>query len=260
LAQTFQEARQIYLDEGLMPAVRLFEAGEFAEGVQQLEETIRLYEDAAFASQDLLSLQIEDAKRIYEDAQARYGEMRTTTILALAFGVVLAGVIGLLIMRAIVRPAKHAAEIFERIGEGKLDSEIKIKADDEMGRILSNLRDMQQRLSERLEVERRQAAENRRIRDALEAVSGAVMIADPSLGIIHVNPAARRLFSDHEEAFRRDLPDFGAEAIVGSKIDVFHRDPERVREILATLTESYSETIVLGGRTLRLITSPVFND
>ncbi|HEX6993048.1 MAG TPA: methyl-accepting chemotaxis protein [Gammaproteobacteria bacterium] len=260
LARAFQEARQTYLDEGLMPAVRLFESGDFAAGVQQLEETIRLYEDAAFASQDLLSLQIEDAKKIYEGAQKSYGEMRSTTLVGSAVGVLVAIVIGLLIIRAIVRPAKHAAEIFERIGQGQLDSEIKIKADDEMGRILSNLRDMQQRLSERLEVERRQAAENRRIRDALEAVSGAVMIADPSLGIIHVNPAARRLFSDHEEAFRRDLPDFGAEAIVGSKIDVFHRDPERVREILANLTESYSETIVLGGRTLRLITSPVFND
>src|SRR5690606_36544187 len=260
LAQTFQEARQIYLDEGLMPAVRLFEAGEFAEGVQQLEETIRLYEDAAFASQDLLSLQIEDAKRIYEDAQARYGEMRTTTILALAFGVVLAGVIGLLIMRAIVRPAKHAAENFERIGEGKLDSEIEIRSDDEMGRILGNLRDMQQRLSERLEIERRQAAENRRIRDALEAVSGAVMIADSDLGIIHINPAARRLFAEHQEAFRRDLPEFSADAIVGQKLEIFHRNKERVREVLANLTESHAATFKLGGRTIHLVTSPIFND
>src|SRR5690606_40438756 len=81
LALSFLDARLDYLDEGLMPEVRLFEAGDFAEGVRQLEETVRLYEDAAFASQDLLSLQIEDAKRIYEDAQNRYGEMRNTTIL-----------------------------------------------------------------------------------------------------------------------------------------------------------------------------------
>jgi len=260
LAQTFQAARQVYLDEGLMPAVRLFESGDFAEGVRQLEETIGLYEDAAFASQDLLSLQIEDAKRIYEGAQRSYGEMRYTTLVGSAAGVVLAIVIGLFIIRAIVRPAKHAAEVFERIGQGKLDSEIKIKADDEMGRILTNLRDMQQRLSERLEVERRQAAENRRIRDALEAVSGAVMIADSDLGIIHINPAARRLFSEHEETFRRDLPEFSADSVVGQKLDIFHRDKERVREILANLTESHAATFKLGGRTIHLVTSPIFND
>nr|MBO2514172.1 hypothetical protein [Gammaproteobacteria bacterium] len=260
LAQAFQEARQVYLDEGLMPAVRLFEAGEFAEGVRQLEETVRLYEDAAFASQDLLSLQIEDAKRIYEDAQNRYGEMRNTTIFGSALGVVLAIVIGLLIIRAIVGPAKHAAEVFERIGQGKLDSEIEIKNDDEMGRILANLRDMQRSLSDRLEFERRQAAENRRIRDALEAVSGAVMIADSGLKIIHINPAARRLFAEHEEAFRGDLPEFSAETVVGQDLMIFHRNQERIREILENLTESRTTTFKIGGRTIHLITSPIFND
>ena len=260
LAQAFQEARQIYLDEGLMPAVRLFEAGEFREGMRKLGDTIRLYEDAAFASQDLLSLQIEDAKRIYEGAQERYGEMRNTTLIGSALGVALAIVIGLLIIRAIVRPAKHAAEIFERIGQGQLDSEIEINADDEMGRILRNLSDMQQRLAERLETERAQAAENRRIRDALEAVSGAVMIADADFGIIHINPAARRLFLSHEEAFQRDVPEFSAETVVGRSLDIFHRDSERVREILSSLTESHSASFKLGGRAIRLITSPIFND
>src|SRR5690606_16288736 len=138
LAAAFQEARQVYLDEGLMPAVRLFESGDFAAGMRQLGRTIRLYEDAAFASQDLLSLQIEDAKRIYESAQESYGEMRNTTLIGSALGVALAIVIGLLIIRAIVRPAKHAAEVFERIGQGQLDSEMEINADDEMVRILRN--------------------------------------------------------------------------------------------------------------------------
>ncbi len=261
LAAAFQEARQVYLDEGLMPAVRLFESGDFAAGMRQLGRTIRLYEDAAFASQDLLSLQIEDAKRIYESAQESYGEMRNTTLIGSALGVALAIVIGLLIIRAIVRPAKHAAEVFERIGQGQLDSEIVIKSEDEMGRILRNLSDMQAQLAERLEAERSQAAENRRIRDALEAVSGAVMIADADFGIIHINPAARRLFTEHEAAFQRDVPEFSADTVVGRTIDIFHRDAgERVREILSSLTESHSASFTLGGRTIRLITSPIFND
>lgn len=260
LSEVFEEARRVYLEEGLLPAVRLFEAGDFDDGMRQLRQTIRLYDDAAFASQDLLSLQIEDAKRIYEDAQQRYGELRGTTIVAAAVGVILAIIIGFLIIRAIVGPAKHAVDVFQRIGQGELDSQIDIKSDDEMGQILYNLRSMQQQLAERLETERHQAAENRRVRDALEAVSGAVMIADAEFEIIHINPAARRLFDEHEEAIRGDLPEFDAGAIVGGSIDMFHRNAERAREILSGLTNSHSANFKLGGRAIRLITSPIFND
>src|SRR5690606_11668402 len=147
-------------------------------------QTLRAYEDAAFASQDLLSLQIEEAKNIYETAQAQYIQLRNVVLGAAIGGVLLALAVGWLIIRAIVRPAKQAIDVFQSIGEGRLDSEISIASDDEMGQILSNLKSMQELLSARLKEERALAEVNRRILDALEAVSGAVMISDADLEII----------------------------------------------------------------------------
>ncbi|MBN1240178.1 MAG: Tar ligand binding domain-containing protein, partial [Gammaproteobacteria bacterium] len=261
LAEDFEQLRRTYLDEGLLPAMRLYEAGQFDDANRLLRrDTLPAYEDAAFASQDLLSLQIEEAKNVYEAAQAQYAELRNVTLGAAIGGVLLALAVGWLIIRAIVRPAKHAIDVFQSIGQGRLDSEVEIGSDDEMGQILSNLKSMQERLSTRLDEERRQAEANRRISDALESVSGAVMISDADLTIIHANPSARALFAEHEEALRQDVPELSSENLVGSKISMFHPDPEQYAELLAGLEQSRTVTLELGGRTLRLVTSPVADD
>src|ERR1019366_4350379 len=56
---------------------------------------------------------------------------------------------------------------------------------------------------------------------------------------------------------RTELPNFSAEAVQGSSIDIFHKNPEQERRMLAGLTEARNTQMVLGSKTFRLTINPV---
>jgi methyl-accepting chemotaxis protein len=67
-----------------------------------------------------------------------------------------------------------------------------------------------------------------RMRAMLENAPTCVMVADPDLKIVYLNPASRRLLQRVE----KHLP-VTAERVLGSSIDLFHRDASYQRKILA---------------------------
>jgi methyl-accepting chemotaxis protein len=111
----------------------------------------------------------------------------------------------------------------------------------------------------RLEEEACIAAENLRIRVALDNVSSSVMMADNQRRILYLNQAAEDLFSAAEQDIRADLPGFDARALVGASIDRFHRDPQHQAELLQALDQPYRSEITLGRRTLRVVANPVIS-
>ena len=68
---------------------------------------------------------------------------------------------------------------------------------------------------------------------ALDLVSGAVMIVDRNFLVTHVNNATRELLTRNRDNFRKIWPNFEPERIVGMCIDTFHRDPSHQRRMLA---------------------------
>ena len=59
------------------------------------------------------------------------------------------------------------------------------------------------------------AAENARIKSALDKASASVMLADDNLDIIYTNESAQKLFRDAQSDFRQELTHFDAERILG---------------------------------------------
>lgn len=112
----------------------------------------------------------------------------------------------------------------------------------------------------RLEEERRLASENQRIRTSLDNASSNVMLADNDGYIIYLNKNAQALFKEVEQDLRRDLPDFDAEQLLGANIDVFHSNPAHQRNLLASLTDTYSADIEVGGRHMRVVATPVVDE
>ena len=112
---------------------------------------------------------------------------------------------------------------------------------------------------QRLEAERRQAAENLRVRTALDNVSSGVMMADADHRIIYMNKTVQTLFRNAEADIRRDLPDFAADALLGSDIGRFHRRPEHQERLLDQLTQTHTLETGLGGRTLKIVANPVID-
>ena len=107
--------------------------------------------------------------------------------------------------------------------------------------------------------ERRIKDEALRIKQALDAASLPVRIADPEGTILYVNPALQEILQRDAAAFRRDNPAFDAARVVGSSIGNFYPDPAAAVVRLKNLTARSESQMTLGGRTYDLTTTPLMD-
>jgi methyl-accepting chemotaxis protein len=110
---------------------------------------------------------------------------------------------------------------------------------------------------QRAEAERAVAMENLRIRQALDATTASVMVADENHDIIYMNRTAAALMAANEADFRTTLPKFDASRLVGSNIDLFHRNTRHQRHILDNLVRTFTSQFVIGTRTMQFIANPI---
>jgi methyl-accepting chemotaxis protein len=110
---------------------------------------------------------------------------------------------------------------------------------------------------EREAAEARMAAENLRIRTALDNVSGNVMLADADNNIVYMNHAVQRMFSNAAADIRRDIPGFDATRLLGASIDAFHKNPAHQHRVLSDLRSALHAQFKVGGRTFKFIANPV---
>ncbi len=68
---------------------------------------------------------------------------------------------------------------------------------------------------------------------AFEGSTVAMMVVDRDLVVTYVNDATKKLFQDNAAAFRANWPNFNPDAIVGTCIDVFHKNPAHQRQLLS---------------------------
>lgn len=104
------------------------------------------------------------------------------------------------------------------------------------------------------------ANENFRIKEALNATSSNVMMADVNRNIIYMNKAVVSMLREAESDLRKALPHFSVDKILGSNMDIFHRNPAHQSNLLATLRSTYVGNIVVAGRSFRLIANPIFSE
>lgn len=117
--------------------------------------------------------------------------------------------------------------------------------------------------TERLALEEQEqalAAENARVRQALDNVTANVMIADADANIIYMNNAVLGMMKNAESDIRKDLPHFDTGKLIGTNVDVFHKNPAHQRNILEKLTTTYRGKAAAGGRSFTVIANPVFQD
>ncbi|WP_393999899.1 Cache 3/Cache 2 fusion domain-containing protein [Luteimonas sp. WGS1318] len=159
--------------------------------------------------------------------------------------------------RLVSRPLGRAIAIADRVAAGDLDAAITSSGHDETAQLLQALARMQDGLRQRAERDQAIARDSLRIRTALDSVTTNVMIADSARDIIYVNRPLQEMLAEAQEDLRRDLPDFDARSLVGTNIDGFHKAPEHQAAMLAKLRDTHRAQIRVGGRTMRLVISPI---
>ncbi|PCI62256.1 MAG: hypothetical protein COB37_07250 [Kordiimonadales bacterium] len=101
------------------------------------------------------------------------------------------------------------------------------------------------------------AADNGRIKTALDGAKANVMLADPDFNIIYMNASMEAMMKNAESDIKKDLPNFNASTLMGTNIDGFHKDPSYQRKAVGELTGTFESSIVIGGRTFTLIANPI---
>ena len=92
---------------------------------------------------------------------------------------------------------------------------------------------------------------------ALDALQANVMVADANLNITYMNPAVMELLKEAEADLKKELPQFSVSSLIGSNIDVFHKNPSHQRNMLAALKNRHSATITVGTRVFDLLVTPL---
>lgn len=95
------------------------------------------------------------------------------------------------------------------------------------------------------------------IATALRALRANVMIADNDLNITYVNQSVLALLKEAEADLRKELPRFNVASLIGSSIDIFHKNPAHQRRMLAALKQPHSATIRVGPWVFDLLVSPL---
>ncbi|HZX32529.1 MAG TPA: methyl-accepting chemotaxis protein, partial [Rhodocyclaceae bacterium] len=261
LFEALAEARQHYVAEGLLPARAALSEGRFDDANLILLEKINpAYQEVSACLDHLAKYLNEAGQRQVKASDADFEQVRLLTILA-ALAALLAGVfISWLLTRSITGPLNEAIATFRSLARGDFTHNVDISRNDELGKVLQGLQAMQIQQGFHVAESARISNENQRIRTGLDCVSGNVRIADNDGRIIYVNTTLQNTLQGLEDEIRKELPGFAADKVVGSEVGVFYKEPALALQTMRELTTMQRSELLIGGRNMRVVTSPIVND
>ena len=185
----------------------------------------------------------------WENQRESYGQTLYVNIAMLLLLVAITIASTLLIQRRVIRPLKTFGTAVSDLASGKnVDVPGKTRSD-EIGMLARSMDEIYSR-----------AVAASRIRNALDSSSTMMMLADNEFNIVYMNAPLDKMLTDAEAKIQADLPDFNAATLVGANIDVFHKNPSHQRNMLEAMTEIHTANLDIGGMSVSLDVSPVFNE
>jgi methyl-accepting chemotaxis protein len=113
----------------------------------------------------------------------------------------------------------------------------------------------------RVELEAANAAQfNAQVKAALDSASSCLMMADNEGVIRYQNKASDDLMHRSEIEFRKYLPSFSADGLLGACFDQFHKNPSKQRNLLANIKGEHRTQIQIGGLHMRLVANPIADE
>ncbi|HTY94468.1 MAG TPA: methyl-accepting chemotaxis protein [Steroidobacteraceae bacterium] len=259
--QQIREAEQVYrqLRDGSDPGLKLVEGRVVRTGWRQSLNPLR---------------RLPDSTRRWFDTATGIAVLLAAAALLLApslpggspLRMIVAALLGLrcvMWVARVLRAARRREAVIEDtisyiqdLADGRFTTTFKSVSTHGSGEIQRALLTLRIKMGYQIAEERRKAS---LLRQALTNASASVMLTDENLRIVYVNASAQRLFQQVEADFRKELPGFQAEKLVGSYLDSLYRNPDHHRPIVTALKEPLTTDFRIGGRALRVVTTPVFD-
>jgi methyl-accepting chemotaxis protein len=235
----FDEMMDMALEEDALDHFVSDVSGRKARAEKSLNALIQHNDKAAKASKEL-------ADSVYA---ASLSALSLTVLFALGGGLAIA----FLFARSLSRSMGHAVKVANDVAGGQLHTAIVIDRGDEIGELLRAMQRMQHDLRERIERDQKIAAENLRIRTALDNSGTSVMIADTERTVIYANHAVSELLAQYVDDVRSQVPGLEPTELVGQPLDRFHAEFEGAR--LERLQGAQQSQIQLGDAHFALTVS-----
>ncbi|HMC15639.1 MAG TPA: methyl-accepting chemotaxis protein [Albitalea sp.] len=148
LAARFADARKKFVVEGLKPAVAALRANDVKEAQRLVVEAVRpLYVPVGEGIKALMQFQLDESRKEYAAAMARYSTIRLAAVSSIVAGLVFALVFGVVLVRGITRSLAHAVEVSDAMTRGDLTQVIHAEGSDEVARLLKAMSTMKDNLA-----------------------------------------------------------------------------------------------------------------
>ncbi|NNJ97558.1 MAG: methyl-accepting chemotaxis protein [Gammaproteobacteria bacterium] len=203
--------------------------------------------------QTLITMLEASSETAASDVSAMYTSEKNTILALIPFIMGLIMLLGWTINRGITKPINHAIEIANVIADGRTTSIQVENEKTEPGLLLLALSKMQDNLKQHLRTEK-EVADNYRIKQALDSVTGKIMIADADHCIIYMNESIIEMMHNATADIRKELPNFDASKLMGTNLDAFNAHPAHHHNLLE---DTCSNDIVIGVRSFHVIVNPI---
>jgi len=261
LVEEFQQARQRYVQEGLLPAKNAVLEGRFDDANLILINKINpAYAAAAEKAEGLFRDGEKESKALVDTSHSLYSMTLTWVVALTALALALGLGIAVAITRSITRPITDIVATFRELANGNFTRNVDISRNDEMGQVLQGLQSMQIQQGFRVAEAQRVANDNLRIRIALDCVNANLRIADDVGTVIYANKGLQSTLRRIEPALRETRPAFSVDRFVGSNIGDFYADPQAALRSLKELQSTRTTEMEIGGRIFNVVTNPIVND
>ena len=91
---------------------------------------------------------------------------------------------------------------------------------------------------------------------ALEICQANVMLADNDMNILYMNDSLRAMLGEREASLKTALPAFDLKTLVGTNVDVFHKQPAHQRKMISELKQPYRTLLDVAGLKFSLTATP----
>ncbi len=241
--------KKLAMDKGTEPGLGIDPAYWFKTVTEKID-LIKEVENKL--SGDLL----DAAGKFKSDAQRMVIFFIVLTILA----VLITAILTFFISREILRSINTLQQVASAIASGDLSSSIDTSQKDELGELFRSMSTMQKLLLTRITKEHKEHDEALRLKIALDGITSNVMVADNERNIIYINPAVLAMLEHAESEIRKALPKFNTSTLLGTSMDVFHKNPVHQQQLLGALSSTFRSEIHIGGCTFYLIANPISNE
>ncbi|MFP4542255.1 MAG: methyl-accepting chemotaxis protein [Opitutales bacterium] len=170
-----------------------------------------------------------------DEVFAVVGSLMSRTLLV--GGLVLALTIAVMafLFHRLAQSVSAASGAIAQLARGELEAELPVVGNDEIAKLARRFNEACASMRDALQAEKvdwaqlaQQQKEAARLLNVVENAPINIMVADPEMTIRYLNPASRETLKKIEPF----LP-VKADGVVGSSIDIFHKDPSVQRKILA---------------------------